>query len=59
MMKREVSSIQFDIFDNIILTYLEHQEFLKKRKEHYKNELNAAKLLMKQSQDEDDDEEDQ
>lgn len=27
------------------LTFVEHQEFLKKRKEHYRNELKAAMLL--------------
>jgi hypothetical protein len=38
-----------------ILTSIEHQEFLKKRKDHYKNELKAAQLLRAHVEDEDED----
>lgn len=48
MMRKKVRL--FQEFTNPI----EHQEFLKKRKEHYKNEMLSAKMLLRQSQDEDD-----
>lgn len=48
MMKREVSksnlkNIVISIF--VLISFIEHQEFLRKRKEHYKNEMKAAQLL--------------
>ena len=37
--------------------FLEHKEFIKKRKDHYKNEFNPAVLLKQKLPDEDDEEE--
>lgn len=41
----------------IDILFIEHEEFKKKRKEHYKNEFNPAMLLKAKSVTEDDEEE--
>ena len=39
------------------MIFIEHKEFIKKRKDHYKNEFNPAVLLKQKLPDEDDEEE--